>query len=272
MYKFLIVGVGRNVGSAFTKTMQVIEQSFSFASQIHWFVVESDSDDNTLKLLDHIANLNSKFRYISCGKLSENMRSRTARIAYCRNKYLDEIRNNSLYQDIDYVVVVDLDGINDGLTAEAVISCWDNTGWDAVFANQDAPYYDVWALRHSVWCPADCWEQYNFFIKSGIKNEFALYAAVISKMVIIPKDLKWIPVESAFGGLGIYRMEVIASGTAMYQGLTSSGIEICDCVPFNTSLSSGGSKLFINPKLINGGYNEHTSIYKATFASANVAS
>jgi len=88
------------------------------------------------------------FRYKSAGFLADSMPSRLVRLAYCRNLYLDELRTNPIYQNIEYLVVADLDNMNALLTEAAVLSCWDKEGWGGVCANQRGPYYDLGALRH----------------------------------------------------------------------------------------------------------------------------
>ena len=76
-------------------------------------------------------------------------------------------------------------------------------------------------------------------------------------MVTIKKDAAWIQVQSAFGGLGIYKRNSIASGN--YLGKTEQGIEVCEHVPLNTDIHESGGRLFINPELVTGGWNIHNA-------------
>ena len=54
-----------------------------------------------------------------------------------------------------YVLMLDLDGVNDELTG--VATCLDlPIGWAACGANPRDTYYDLWALRtFDDWCPCD---------------------------------------------------------------------------------------------------------------------
>ncbi len=123
-------------------------------------------------------------------------------------------------------------------------------------ANQDGPYYDIWALRHKEWCPEDCWAQYNFLNQYRLDFEKNLWGSVYSKMITIAQDSEWIDVDSAFGGLAIYKKT--AFDVCRYVGITEMGEEFCEHVYFHRQLKSIGAKLYINPKLINAGMTEHT--------------
>ena len=55
-----------------------------------------------------------------------------------------------------------MDSINTLLAREAIETCWTHDDWAVCAANQKAPYYDVFALRHQDWSPNDCWAQSKF--------------------------------------------------------------------------------------------------------------
>lgn len=252
---FLIVGLARNCGRRIQREVKTIDNAFSDARSTTWFIVESDSDDNTLAELESLeSRVSLNFR--SLGRLRDEYPKRTERLAVCRNTYLDEIRNNNDYADIDYVVVADLDGVNSQLTPEAVKTCWrSKCQWDACFANQSAPYYDIWALRHNHWSPSDCFEQEKFLRSLRLDEYTCRYVSVLSKIVTVPVTSEPIKVTSAFGGLGIYKRELLNEGA--YVGLNESGDEICEHVAFHSTLCARGN-LFIMPSLINSGWNKHS--------------
>jgi hypothetical protein len=190
---------------------------------------------------------------------------RTERLAFCRNIYLDEIRNNPFYSDFDYIAVADLDGVNNLLTPDGVRSCFQKNMWDVCTANQLGNYYDIWALRHPIWSPGDCWEQFRYlnqFAKSSQDSASLLYAAVHSKMVVIPQNAEWIEVESAFGGLAIYKRETLLDINCNYIGLNKDGIEVVDHASLHLGIIQNGYKIFINPRLINTDFTEHSIRFK----------
>ncbi len=255
--KFLIVGIARNCEKILEKQTKIINNAFSKAALVQWLIIESDSDDNTIKKLDHLSN-DLNLKYISLGVLRDKYPKRTVRISICRNYYLDEIQNNSNYDDFDYVVVADLDGVNLELSQLSLKECWEQkVDWDVCFANQCAPYYDIRALRHKTWSPNDCWENANFLIKNGLDQFTAENVSVWSRMIRINRLSEPIEVDSAFGGLGIYKKNVIKD--CRYSGLDKKKNEICEHVSFNMQIKDKGYGLYIIPALINGGWNEHNS-------------
>jgi len=148
-----------------------------------------------------------------------------------------------------------MDGVNNKLSVDAVNSCWDRPGWDVCAANQSGPYYDIWALRHEYWSPNDCWQQARFLLSCGASYFNSVSASVYSRMVCIAPSAEWIEVESAFGGLAIYRKEALLS--VKYNGLMENGEEVCEHVAAHEQIRSFGGRIFINPALINAGLVEH---------------
>lgn len=254
--QILITGTVRNGAETLESEIKRLQAAFGCMEDIFWFVAESDSTDNTLTVLSKLAKSIPNFRFKACGNLSATMPMRTERIAHCRNICLEEIRTFPAYQNLEYVAVADLDNMNNLLTAEGVKSCWQNDNWDACFANQKGPYYDIWALRHPAWSPNDCWQQSAFLKQAGVRASEAKFASIYARMITLPANADWVEVDSAFGGLGIYRRSSMIISS--YAGKTDSGTEICEHVPFHAGLRANGSRLFINPKLINTEALEHT--------------
>jgi hypothetical protein len=251
----LIVGLARNCERKLANEVQKINSAFSASASINWLVIESDSDDDTIGTLNKLS-VDDTFRFVSLGKLRAKYPKRTERIAKCRNFYLEEIKGNLKYNNIDYVVVADLDGVNSKLTPKSVQSCWElSVDWDACFANQSAPYYDIWALRHDLWSSNDCFEQEAFFKKFTVDDFYNRYTSILSKMISIPKEAAPIRVKSAFGGLAIYKKQWLLKGK--YVGVTDNGDEVCEHVHFHINYLKNAS-LYIVPSLINCGWNEHS--------------
>lgn len=253
----LIVGVARNCQKTLRHDVLRLREAFASARTMHHYVVESDSDDNTVDVLKRLAEELPEFKYVTHGQFREKITQRTARLAYCRNDYVEYSRMFASKLPVDYVVVADLDGINSHISRAAIESCWDRTDWGACFANQKGPYYDIWALRHQFWSPNDCWAQERFYRQFMGKKTGSAYVSVYSRQLCIPEDHEWIEVDSAYGGLGIYRADVFLS-PGEHVGLDAFGREICDIPPFHEAIKVPGVKFFINPKLINGKVNEHT--------------
>jgi hypothetical protein len=253
--EILLMGTIRDGGSDLGRRITKIEEAFKFASRIHWVIVESDSSDGTNEVLSNIAQTRQNFRYESLGTLRDRIPLRTERLAYCRNRTLEIFRNSTSYSAVELVSVVDLDGVNDDLNEDAILSSFQRADWDCVAANQREAYFDIWALRAEDWCDGDCWKAAQFLIARGLSPQWALFSCVYSKMIEIPPDSSWIRVTSAFGGLAIYRRPSLEN--AFYVGLSPDGTEVCEHVALNKQICKNGGKLFINPKMINCGLNEH---------------
>jgi len=249
--KILLAGPVRNVAHTIQNEVETLVASLSNFKEIHCFVVESDSSDDTLKKLEELQGVIRNFSYVSAGNLSEKYRRRTDRIALCRNLIIDEVAKNPLFADIDYIAMADLDGMNGLVTPEKIAQCWEvDEPWDVITANQLGEYYDIWGLSHPYWNPIDCWEQKRQ-LENILGNDMAENIAVASKQTPIDPRADLIEVDSAFGGLGIYMREAFLAGRYAGTDDLAGGIDVADHTPYHRELRQKGFRIFINPALIN---------------------
>ena len=252
---FLITGCVRNASKTIGQDIAKLLDVFKHFPNKQFLLIESDSDDNTLEVLDQLSQKINDFRFISAGVLADQIPSRVPRLAHCRNIYVHELLSNPLYANMDYLLPIDLDGMCDLLTEEGVLSCWERDDWGAVFANQAGPYYDLSALRHPEWQANNCWDEFAFLTKVLGSEELAMERAIYNKMITIPKDFSWIKVESAFGGLGIYKKAALSG--AQYVAFDQTGKEQLEHIHFNSMVRKNGYSIFINPRMINTGTSTH---------------
>lgn len=254
--RIFLVGVCRNVESTI---IQELEKLLLAIGQPLYrsLIIESDSDDQTVNQLKKFSLGKQDFRYENLGNLKDFIPSRTARIAYCRNVYMEFLDQEAREDDI--VVIADLDGANKDLTKSRFETIWGRTDWEVCTANQRFAYFDIWALRAKDWSEIDWMQEYNQLVEKGIHSRKALNIALYEKMKRIDEKSDWIPVESAFGGLGVYRFRAIRG--LRYSG-ELNGHEICEHVPFHRSVRERGGRIFIVPSLINCNYSSHTEILK----------
>jgi len=252
----LVVGLVRNASGKIDTDVQRLRRALGSFMQVHWLLIESDSTDGTVEELQQLVDTVPRFRFLSLGQLQPQMPLRTQRIAHCRNAYLEALDQHADYADVDLVLMADFDGINTLVDEAAILSCWAREDWDVCTANQAGPYYDIWALRHALWSPGDCKSSYLFLVDHGVDPERALQATVLTRMITIPVDSPWIAVDSAFGGLGIYRRELLRG--LRYIGLAADGHEVCEHVSMHAQIRSRGGMIFINPAMVCAGANEHT--------------
>jgi len=258
----VILGLCKNVSREVENDVMRLRDSFQDFSKIHFRFVESDSTDSTLSVLSRLESTVSNFKFVSLGNLQGEIPGRIERICHCRNVCLEILKNDPALSNCSYVVVSDLDGVNSLLTRSAVLSCWVKSDWDACMANQAAPYYDIYALRHPEWSPDDCWHFESQLRSGGMNPLSARQKAIYSRMIVIPPDNEWIPVDSAFGGLAIYKRHLFDN--VRYSSLLANGDRVCEHVPLHQQMKVKGAKLYINPALINSGWNGHSASKKIT--------
>lgn len=252
----LIVGVARNIDRHVAAEIGALQSAFAGFTHRQWLIVESDSTDRTVEVLQAMGASMPGLRTLSLGHLRAQLPLRTDRIAHCRNRYLQEIDDNPLYAAVQWVVVADLDGTNHLLDRNAVASCWRRGDWDVCCANQRGLYYDIWALRHPTWSPDDCWARYRQLVAQGTPRYAARWSAVYSRMRHIASDQPWIAVDSAFGGLAIYRRSVLSG--VRYCGVGPAGEEVCEHIALHAQLRARGHTIMLNPALLNLDESEHT--------------
>lgn len=258
----LLVGVVRNCSKTIVDDIKRLISALDRFEGIQVLIVESDSSDATIEKLNYLKKLIPNFSYITLGELSSSTPLRTERIAYCRNVYLDEINTNKKYLEVDYIVISDLDGVNDSISIAGINSCFERNDWDVCAANSMGHYYDIWALRHDIWCPNDCWSEVSFLESYGVNKVNAEYSAVYSKMINIPANSPWISVDSAFGGLAIYRRSSLLG--VEYCGIDKDNLEVCEHVSLHKQIKSKGKMIYINPRLINTTGTEHDYYFSFT--------
>lgn len=270
MSSILIVGTVSNVATDFSNDYSRLLLAFSSFATIDTFLVESDSTDSTLMLLNSHADHNESFEFKSLGNLKEALPERISRIRECRNVYVKYIRDNYAKYKWDFVVVADLDGVNRKISSQGVASSLkSDIEWDQISSNQTFGYYDLLALRHARWMPNDCltdlnWARNTFLqdsngllklLRSRLRNDAFRRHYVYDKMYKISQDSAPIEVESAFGGLAIYKTNVFLEFD--YEIDADSISSESEHVTLHRKMRAHGYRLYINPRMINSGVNDH---------------
>lgn len=268
----ILLGTVSNVAKKIEKDLNVVLKALSYFSSVKVFLVESDSKDSTLEVLESLREKKSNFEYITLGQLKDRVPDRIERIRICRNEYIQFIRSLKSADLPEYVIIADLDGMNGKLTHKAITSCFVRSDWDAVFSNQRGGYYDILALRHDIWQPLDYNDElawYRSLVIPKRPNYLQLYEslrlrfnydqarnyAIYRKMLRFKISHPWIEVNSAFGGIGIYKSEVLLKYD--YSSEHDYGKGISEHVSFHSKMRRDGLKLFINPAFINEGWNTY---------------
>ena len=250
----LITGLARNVGkNLHFEIIRIENEMKKFFNSIHFFIIESDSNDNTQAVLENLKKTKDNFDYQCLGQLDRTYPNRIERLTFCRNAYVQEIRENKIYKRTEFIVVIDFDLKNNRLNLDALENLMNRNDWDGLFVNQTGLYYDIYALRKQGWVEKDCFIEYQQ-LKQKYKPRRAKEIAIWSKMIKIPKYSNLISVDSAFGGLGLYRKNLF-----LEHDYTSNSNDYFESehVIFHKKIKEVTGALFIVPNLTNFSWGPH---------------
>jgi len=256
----IIYGTIRDIEKHFIKSFTNIDLLCKFFNKVHIIIFENDSSDNTRNLLIKWAsysNVNISKKIILEEKLNSKFPLRAHRLAYCRNQILNYIFDNNLDKDYQYAFHCDLDDRFWSLDYESICNCfqYDLNKWDAMFpVNTNYTYYDYWALR----CE-QTWFNKNIFcceIENNERyNEFEKHISELSSFFKKNKK-KLIDVQSAFNGLGIYKLNSLKNcrynakfNCTKCKGKKRGCLEDNDHIGLHKNMIKNNLKLFINPKM-----------------------
>lgn len=254
--RLVIAGIVKDAERTFLREYRRFQREFGSFFDLHWIVVESDSSDDTLGVLNQISQENAQFIFTGLGNLRLTVPSRMERLAQCRNRYLEMLSETGLVGPNTFLLVMDLDDINKKLNLRKLLKCIESDQYEVFTCNQLGPYYDISALRATNWNEADCWQTYRDLVNSGHSHKNAHFLAVGSKMIRVPEHSEAIEVDSAFGGAALYKTEILRN--ALYSSLDTGGQDICEHVAFHRTIRANGGRIAVAPWLINSKYNEHT--------------
>ena len=253
--RVLVTGLARDCGNHLSQEILRIEQHLlKIFTVVDFFIVESDSIDNTEEVLTQISTKKRSVKYLSLGKLANEIPGRIDRLRYCRNSYVNFVRQSIGNDKPDFVMVVDFDIKNRAFNLSPLAKLMSENWWDGLFANQKGPYYDIYALRKEGWVEDDCFKRYRELARQ-MPAKKAKKEAVWSQMRRIPRDKELIEVESAFGGLGVYRRRVFENFD--YASLSETSTGESEHISLHKKIVDSDGRLFIVPAMTNFSYSPH---------------
>lgn len=248
--KIAFVGLARNLEATIEKSIKKLSEVGKSAKDYRIVIFENDSEDNTRAILHDLEQNNTNI----CLILEDNNRphfgpvkdiERTEALAEYRNKLNEYVRQN--LTEYDFVIVTDLDFIDFSTTG-----VYNSFGWLERFRNEiggiagnsyEYKYvtldttkslwnYDSWAFRSSWWAELPDLPSMTY------------YRMLWFGFWIMPVGLPIMPVNSAFGGMAIYKKEYFVKG--VYDGYD------CEHVCFHAHLKKNISnfQLMLNPSQI----------------------
>lgn len=238
--KLAIVAICRNAMPHLRNTLALVDELAGLWRDCSLYVFENDSTDETAAVLDDFAIRQwVTIEHDTLGGVDSRgfEPERTERLAKCRTRCQDWVRQNAA--DANYVMVLDTDP-HGGFSVDGVLN---SLGWfcemlgesfhrrepgamasHSLFVRkEEAGYgvaaYDAWAAR------------LNHFEDRREHQWFHL--------LMPPVGSSPIPMNSAFGGLCLYRREAYLAG--VYEGGD------CEHVFLHRSMQRAGYQLFLNP-------------------------
>jgi hypothetical protein len=269
----VFVGCARNCAVALPHVLDNILSMSRLFLESAFIFVENDSQDATQTNLRRWCDGGRNARLIVLDGLADFCSIRTLRLEIARNRYLSLVRSE--YSSYDFLFVVDCDEVNAaridlGAVRRAINFLTEEENRAAVFANAKGIYYDLWALRHRLRCPGDIWEEAcDYAIAHEVTDEEAFRETFSKRIITIAPDQAMpMEVDSAFGGLGIYKIPSIMRNGKRHvgynvkhipagviglrqDGMRACGWQCCEHVSFNAGFRERGDKLFVLPYLIN---------------------
>jgi hypothetical protein len=267
--RIIFAGAVQNGSKHLPSVMKNLENISKMASEVGYIFIENDSTDTTKADLKAWGSNKSNFNLVSLDGLNQ-IPVRTVRLEIVRNTYLELIKTDSKLRNFDFLVVLDMDEVNyyqidSNIFSDALIFLNDSASRAAVFANQQGGYYDLWALRSNALCPVDVWQEVLDYVHVHKVSDEEAFSKTFAKRVLSLENYKDpIEVNSAFGGLGIYKMQFILGNVNPYLGskikllrnddgqLQVLRTQICEHVHFHDGIRSQLGSLYIFPSLING--------------------
>lgn len=209
----IICSIVRNAENGLKKNIPIIQQLCRLFKNYYIVVFENDSKDNTKEILkkwhekDPNVYINSTDLYspktiptsqeVNCNPFFSEKRIK--KMVDLRNQYMNFISQKKW--DADYLIVVDLDVAR--INLKGILSSFNSTTeWDAVTAFGYSLSPTLHRRYHDCFALVELEEKDKPQTEKKIKQLSKKYAH------LRPED-KWIKVFSAFGGLAIYKYELV---------------------------------------------------------------
>ena len=219
--KTAVIGITKNNEHCITRGIKNMIQISQLFNDSIVYIYENDSTDNTVNILaDCKKQYGKKFHYTS-EKDVNRYGYHTQNIAQARQKALEWVRSN--YNDFDLLIILDPDLFYD-INLTGVIDSLNNIdNWDACFANGiyniKGMTWDAFAMR--VEDQNKPWQGNKNYFSSLHKKVNWGTGRIITE---------WTEVYSAFGGLGIYKANIIKNINYDINSID------CEHVPFHNAI------------------------------------
>lgn len=245
----LIAALARDCKEAIIKNIPKIELLRKEFISSHVVIIENDSKDGTKDILkqwekqsEGVKVIMNNFGTITISKSSESILHpgsslhRISKMTKYRNMYMDYAKNVDFR--IDYLIAIDID-IED-FSPTDIIKCIKDApnDWGGLFANGRTYYYHISKYFDMfAFLPSNFNEAINF--KNMITNNH-----ILEKLL---RQHKFVECISAFGGIGIYKWDIIKD--SHYETFPNNNSKIfemqCEHISLNKNVINKGYKNYI---------------------------
>ena len=245
----LIAALARDCNNSILRNIPKIEKLRKEFKESHVVIIENDSKDGTKETLKRwekesmgVEAIMNDYGTVTIPEQSKGIKNpgtsmhRISKMARYRNMYMDYARNADF--NIDYLIVIDID-IED-FSVEGIIDSINNApnDWGGIFANKYLfVFYDTFAFI----------PYKSKYIDLTI-NENITHAHKMTNKV---KYNSYIKCLSAFGGIGIYKWNIISDLYYKADKNNRSKVNetICEHIPFNIEIINKGYMNYISSRM-----------------------
>ena len=275
----VIAGLCRDSAAFLPHHMSLFKDLEKYFQRVSYVFVENDSKDETKNHLSDFSK-NRDCKIISMDGLGW-VKQRTKRLEIARNAYLRFIKNNDSFASSDYLIIADLDdAISENLSASILLGqinlLQDQKSIAGIFPVTNPSYYDLWALRSDE-CSSDIYLEIaeKMYFEKRLDDNILKSTFLGSHQLFNFKVNNIFDVDSAFGGVGVYRMSDVLANPKEYKGTelvefkdkNGTGLfsiaQVCEHVEFHKGLKLNGQRLVINPKFVSNSKCNHTPAIRA---------
>lgn len=219
--KTAVIGITKNNADCISKGIKNMMKIAELFKESIVYIYENDSTDNTINILADWKNNYEKKFYYSSEKHVKSYSYHTQNIAQARQKALNWVRTH--YKDFDILIIVDPDLFYD-INLTGIIDTLNNFDkWDACFAN------GIYNMKGMTWDAFAMRVEDQNIPWNGNKNYFSnLHKKANWGTGRIITE--WTPVYSAFGGLGIYKSNILKNVNYDINSID------CEHVPFHNQI------------------------------------
>jgi len=232
------VGLSKNCFNTLRKNLDFLKEFKAYSEyKIYIFIIDSDSDDGTKEFCKKIKQNETIDEFIEIDNLSDKYQSRIKKLAFCRNEGLKQIKKifkePSLFLPMD--MDIDLFKFMDNEKFNNLLKYFIMNEIDALFPFSIPYYYDIFALRKKGWVNGNDVNKADWLKKTLILGSFFINYFYIIRKQYSPNKFRndLINVESAFGGMAMYKIEKSEILNNTYKWDLTNSSKVCEHIFFN---------------------------------------